>query len=344
MIDCWQSYRRIDVISFLLTAMIQRPRFLPNNMTLMLLGVLLLAVVFPSTGQVTEIFNWCTIFLIGALFFLHGARLSRATVVAGFTHWRLHLTVLACTFLLFPIIVFLAKPLIIQMTSPDIYTGILFLSFLPSTVQSSIAFTSIGKGNVVAAICSASASNILGVFITPILVGLFITAGQTDTHFMDSILKIMYQLFLPFVAGQILQPWIGEWVQRHKLLVKCVDQGTVLSVIYVAFSASMEAGIWHQFSVMTLLSIVIICCFLLAIVMVFITYFSRFLKFSKEDEVAIVFCGSKKSLASGIPIANILFASSQIGLIILPVMIFHQVQLIVCAILAEKYKKRASKT
>lgn len=318
----------------------QRPRFLPNNMTLMLLTTLLLAILFPSSGDFASVLSEISVIFIGLLFFLHGAKLSRETVIAGFIHWRLHVTVLACTFVIFPVITFLLKPFIVAITSPDIYMGILFLSFLPSTVQSSIAFTSIAKGNVAAAICSASASNFLGVFLTPILVGLFMGTAHTNGGFGDSILKIMYQLFLPFVAGQILQPWIGGWVQKHKMIVKCVDQGSVLLVVYVAFSAAMVEGIWSKFSPWAIVAILLVCAILLAFIMVIATVMSRKLGFSKADEVAIVFCGSKKSLASGVPIANVLFNSSSIGLIILPVMFFHQIQLIVCAVMADRYKKQ----
>lgn len=318
----------------------QRPRFLPNNMTLLLMATLLLAILFPSYGDFAKLLSKISVFFIGVLFFLHGAKLSRETAIAGFIHWRLHATVLACTFIIFPVITFLLKPLIVALTSPDIYSGILFLSFLPSTVQSSIAFTSIAKGNVAAAICSASASNFLGVFLTPILVGVFMGTAHTNGDFSDSILKIMYQLFLPFVAGQIVQPWIGGWVQKHKMIVKFVDQGSVLLVVYVAFSAAMIEGLWNKFSPWTIVAIIVVCCILLACIMVISVLLSRKLGFNKADEVAIVFCGSKKSLASGVPIANVLFNSSSIGLIILPVMFFHQIQLIVCAMLAERYKKQ----
>jgi sodium/bile acid cotransporter 7 len=317
-----------------------RPRYLPDNATLLLFLVLLLAILFPSEGQIAVAFDWMTVFMIGLLFFMHGAKLSRTAVVAGMTHWRLHLVVLACTFVVFPIIAIVFKPVLVWLTTPELYVGILYLCLLPSTVQSSIAFTAVAKGNVPAAICSASASNLLGVFLTPVLVGLLIVSGDADHGFMDSILKIVCQLFLPFVAGQLMQPLIGRWVDKNKSWLKWVDQASVMLVVYVAFSEAHAAGIWQQFPMYVIVSLLGISAVLLAMIMCLTMYGSRKMGFNKEDEIAIVFCGSKKSMASGVPMAKVLFASSTVGMMVLPLILFHQLQLIVCAIMAQKYSQR----
>jgi sodium/bile acid cotransporter 7 len=317
-----------------------RPRYLPDNATLLLFLVLLLAILFPSEGKIAVAFDWMTVFMIGLLFFMHGAKLSRTAVVAGMTHWRLHLVVLACTFVVFPIIAIVFKPVLVWLTTPELYVGILYLCLLPSTVQSSIAFTAVAKGNVPAAICSASASNLLGVFLTPVLVGLLIVSGDADHGFMDSILKIVCQLFLPFVAGQLMQPLIGRWVDKNKSWLKWVDQASVMLVVYVAFSEAHAAGIWQQFPMYVIVSLLGISAVLLAMIMCLTMYGSRKMGFNKEDEIAIVFCGSKKSMASGVPMAKVLFASSTVGMMVLPLILFHQLQLIVCAIMAQKYSQR----
>ena len=70
------------------------------------------------------------------------------------------------------------------------------------------------------------------------------------------------------------------------------------------------------------------------------TWTARRLGFSKADEITIVFCGSKKSMVSGIPMVKVLFASSAVGAIVLPLMLFHQMQLMVCAVLAQRYARR----
>lgn len=318
-----------------------RPRFLPDNMTLMLLAVVATASFLPATEAIAPDLNIATVAMIALLFFLHGAKLSREAVIAGATHWRLHLTVLCCTFVLFPLLGLLLKPALLLMLTPDLYLGILFLCLLPSTVQSSIAFTSVARGNVPAAICSASASNLLGIFITPLLVGVLVVSSGGNHSSLDAILKIVYQLLLPFIAGQVARRWIGPWVDSHKGLLKVVDQGSILLVVYAAFSEAVRGGLWQQMPLLAILNLILVCCLLLALVMVLISWISRRLGFSKEDEITIVFCGSKKSLATGVPMAKVLLTSSSISMVILPLMLFHQIQLLVCAVMAGHYAKRA---
>lgn len=317
-----------------------RPRFLPDNMTLLLLAVVLAASFFPCSGQLAVGFNMLTAGMIGLLFFMHGAKLSRAAVVAGVTHWRLHLTVLLFTFAVFPLLGIFLKPVLTWLVTPELYLGILFLCVLPSTVQSSIAFTSVARGNVAAAVCSASASNLIGIFLTPLLVSMLLASSSAGHSSFESILKIIYQLLLPFVAGQIARPLIAAWIERHKNVLKMVDQSSILLVVYVAFSEAVVQGLWKQVPLSMLLSLLLISAVMLAIIMGLTTYASRRFGFNKEDEIAVVFCGSKKSLASGVPMAKVLFASHAVGLVLLPLMIFHQLQLMVCAVIAQRYAAR----
>lgn len=317
-------------------------RLMPDVFTFAILCMVALASVLPVTGESAVVFGDITALAIGLLFFLHGAKLSRDALLSGLTHWRLHLLVLACTFFLFPLLGLVIKPLALLMLTPDLYLGILFLCVLPSTVQSSIAFTAVARGNIPAAICGATASNFLGIFLTPLLVGTLLLHGATATGHsaLDSVVSIVEQLLLPFIAGQLLRPWIGGWIDRNKGMLKYVDQGSILLVVYTAFSASVAEGLWHSISGGTLVALLGVCCLLLALIMILATFLSRRLGFSKEDEITIVFCGSKKSLASGIPMAKVLFAPTSLGMIILPIMLFHQVQLMVCAVLAQKYAQR----
>ena len=317
-----------------------RPRFLPDNMTMMLLAVVLAASFFPAVGKIAAELDIVTVLMIGLLFFLHGAKLSREAVIAGATHWRLHLTVLCCTFVMFPLLGLLLKPALLTLLTPELYMGILFLCVLPSTVQSSIAFTAVARGNVPAAICSASASNLLGIFITPVLVGLMVISSAGSHSSLDSILKIVYQLLLPFIAGQIARRWIGRWVDAHKALLKAVDQSSILLVVYAAFSEAVEQGLWHQLPLTTVLSLVLVCCVLLGLVVMSVSWISRRFGFNKGDEITIVFCGSKKSLATGVPMAKVLMTSSTISMVLLPLMLFHQIQLLVCAVMASRYAAR----
>ncbi|RZI78611.1 MAG: bile acid:sodium symporter [Variovorax sp.] len=320
-----------------------RPRYLPDNFTLALICTVTLASLLPASGGVAHFFEGLTTVAIGALFFLHGAKLSREAILSGITHWRLHLLVLGCTFALFPLLGFALRPVLSPLVTPQLYTGVLFLCVLPATVQSAIAFTSMARGNIPAAVCSASASTLLGVFITPVLVNLLVVphGGGVSGGAVDAIGRILLQLMLPFVAGHLLRPWIGGWIKQRAGALRFVDQGSILLVVYTAFSAAVIEGLWKQVPLSALLGLVLVCGVLLALALVSTTWIARKLGFDKEDEITIVFCGSKKSLASGIPMAKVLFASHAVGAIVLPLMLFHQMQLMVCAVLARRYAMRA---
>ncbi|MBC7668098.1 MAG: bile acid:sodium symporter [Gemmatimonadaceae bacterium] len=305
---------------------------------LLLVSMVILASIIPVRGELAVILGWIVKIAIALLFFLHGAKLSREAVVAGMTHWRLHLLILAFTFVLFPLLgLLIARSGVL---SPTLSTGMLFLCCLPSTVQSSIAFTSIARGNVAAAVWSASASNLLGIFLTPVLVALLMHAHGDTGGGLDSILSIVVQLLLPFVVGQLLRPWVGPWIERHKAIVGKVDRGSILMVVYSAFSAAVVGGIWKIVSIPELFLLLAACAVLLAIVLAATVFGARALGFSKADEVAIVFCGSKKSLASGVPMAGILFPGATAGILVLPLMLFHQLQLMACSVIAQRYGAR----
>ena len=308
--------------------------------TLALLTVVATTSLLPVHGTGAEALGIVTNLAIGVMFFLYGARLPREAVVSGLTHWRLHVLVLLSTFVLFPLLALGANVLVPHFLSRDLYVGIVYLAVLPSTVQSSIAFTSIARGNVAAAICSASASNLIGMVLTPVMVGLLLTAHGGGLS-LQAVEAIAAQLFLPFVAGQLLRPWLGRWAERNRKLLSYTDRGSILLVVYGAFSEAVVGGIWHQLPVADLLVMVALDGALLALVLTITTLVSRAFGFSKEDEIAIVFCGSKKSLASGVPMANVLFAGQAIGVIVLPLMLFHQIQLMACAALARRYAARA---
>jgi sodium/bile acid cotransporter 7 len=309
--------------------------------TILIMMMVLLASFVPASGTPAVALGHVTTFAIALLFFLHGAKLSREAVAAGLTHWRLHLLVLASTFVMFPLLGLALKPVAMALLTPELYLGILFLCALPSTVQSSIAFTAMARGNVAAAVCSASASNFIGIFLTPLLVSMLVVRGAAGGSALDSILSIVGQLLLPFLAGQFLRPRIGAWVDRHKPVLRWVDQASILLVVYTAFSESVIEGLWHKLTLPSLVSLAAISCAMLAIALLLATFVSRKLGFDKEDEIVIVFCGSKKSLASGVPMAKVLFPHAALGTIILPLMLFHQIQLMVCALLAQRFARRS---
>ena len=313
-----------------------------DRFTILLFVMVILASILPVSGHAAEIFSVITTAAIAVLFFLHGAKLSREAVMQGLTHWKLHGLVFAITFAVFPILGLLAKPILVPMLGQELYWGFLFMCFLPSTVQSSIAFTSVARGNVAAAVCSASFSNIIGMFITPIMVAFFIL-WQTSHGFdpTSSIIQITLLLLVPFILGQILRPYVFPHMQKRPKIVKVFDQGSILMVVYGAFSSAVVAGLWSQISMSTLMLLILACSVLLTLIMLLSLYIPKWLGFNVADQKTIFFCGSKKTLASGVPMAQILFIGQPIGMIVLPIMIFHQIQLMVCGVVANYWSKQS---
>ena len=307
--------------------------------TITLITVVLLASFFPAEGGFVPFFEGLTTAAIALLFFMHGAKLAREAIIAGGRHWRLQLWGRCSTFVVFPVLGVLFAWWAPVNVDPMLYTGFLYLCILPATVQSAIAFTSLAGGNVAAAVCSASASSRLGIFLSPLLVGLVMNMHGAEGS-LEQVGKIMLQLLLPFVLGHLSRPWIGNWVSRHKKWIAKTDQSSILLVVYSAFSEAVVNGIWHKVGIGSLLFIVVVSIVLLAIVIGINVFVARKCGFNKADEITIVFCGSKKSLANGIPMANILFPTSVIGMMVLPLMIFHQIQLMVCAVLARRYTQQ----
>jgi sodium/bile acid cotransporter 7 len=305
---------------------------------LSLLATVLLASLLPARGGYAMFASYLADAGIVLLFFLHGAKLSREAIWGGLRNWPLHLAVLATTFLFFPLIGLGLSHL--PGVDSSLATGILFLTLLPSTVQSSIAFTAIARGNVAAAICSASFSNLLGIVVTPALVALTMQAEGGAGVSLASVEGILLQLLAPFVAGHLLRPWIGGFVGRHKAMLTIVDRGSILLVVYTAFGAAVVEGLWTRVSPGDLGRLVLLCLLLLGIVLTTTYIIARLMRLSPEDAIVLQFCGSKKSLASGVPMAGVLFPAAQVGIVLLPVMLFHQIQLIACAMLARHYAER----
>jgi len=316
---------------------IQRLRLVFDNFTLILTAVVLLATALPAQGVGAVFFEWLTRFAIALLFFMHGAKLSREAIIAGATHWRLHLLVFAFTFIVFPIIGWALGPILLPLLGMPLLIGMLYLCALPGTVQSAIAFTSIAGGNVPAAVCSASASSLIGIVLTPFLLQLLLQADAGTAGMLDSIIQISLQLLLPFIIGHLSRPLTAKWINRNSSWLSWVDQSSILLVVYTAFSESVIGGLWTTVPPSSLLILTAVCIILLIFVLALSTFLARRLNFNREDEIAIVFCGSKKSLATGVPMAQVIFSASAIGPALLPIMIFHQIQLMACALMANRY-------
>ncbi|MEU3038195.1 bile acid:sodium symporter family protein [Streptomyces griseoaurantiacus] len=316
------------------------PRRMPvDPYIVLLLATVGLAALVPARGLAADTVSGASTAAIAFLFFLYGARLSTREAMDGLRHWRLHLTVLICTFVVFPLLGLAARGLVPVLLTHSLYTGLLFLTLVPSTIQSSIAFTSMARGNVPAAICAGSFSSLVGIVVTPLLAAALL-GGSGGGFSADSLIKIVLQLLVPFVAGQVLRRWIGGFVTRHKKVLGLVDRGSILLVVYTAFSEGMVRGIWHQVSPARLAGLLGVEAVLLAVMLASTWYGARALGFGREDRIAIQFAGSKKSLASGLPMASVLFGA-QASLAVLPLMLFHQMQLMVCAVIAKRRARDA---
>jgi sodium/bile acid cotransporter 7 len=308
-------------------------RLLPDRFILWLLAAAAAGILLPVRGSAAQGVDAFTLAAIFALFFLHGVRLPRDALKSGMTDWRLHAAILAMTFAFFPAAAFLLSLALPGLLSPALWTGFLFLSALPSTVQSAIAYTSMARGNVAGAVAAAAFSNLAGVFLTPLLVVAMLGAEGASVS-TGGILRIVLLLFAPFAVGHALRPSLRAPVEARPGLTRTVDKGTILLAVYGAFSAATAGGIWSSVPPADLATLLALCLLLLAIVLA--AAWSLGSAFPKESRAAILFCGSVKSLASGAPMARILFPGAAAGLVILPVMIFHTAQLIVCAWIAAR--------
>jgi len=303
---------------------------------LALVGCVLLASFAPARGSFATGLSSVTYWAVALLFFLYGAKLSTATITQGLTNWRLQLLCLLCTFALFPVLTIAMSPLTSSLLPAAVAVGFLYVGCLPSTVQSSIAFTSVSNGNVAGAICAASISNLLGVVLSPVLLSLLIVTHSDVSIDPSAIWKICQQILLPFVVGQLCRPLLSGFLNRHKLPTMIVDRGSILLIVYSAFSAGVVNGIWQVISVEGLAIIVALCAGLLAVVMGISLAAGRVTGMARPDSLSLLYVGSTKSLATGLPMAGILFAGENISLIVLPIMVFHLIQLMVCAVISQR--------
>jgi sodium/bile acid cotransporter 7 len=307
-------------------------------MAAMLLAVVA-ASVWPAAGLGQARLDVASTIAVSLLFFFHGAALSPREIRQGAGQWRLHLFIFAVTFAVFPLLTLPIGLVSNRWLPRDLAMGFLYLGALPSAVSSSIAFTSVARGNIPGAVCSAAASNVFGLLLTPLLVSLLLQANAAGTFDLASAArKVVLELLAPFAAGQVCRRFALAAIARHKRRLEQYDQAVIVLVIYAAFSRSVVEGLWSKLPPTLLIVTVCLCLILLVVILGLTATGAKLLGFTREDEIAAVFCGSKKSLATGLPLAQVLFAGAPgFGLIILPIMIYNQVQILVGAALARRY-------
>ena len=316
-------------------------RFGFDRYMMLLVATVALATVLPARGAAAEVLGQVSYWIIALLFFLYGARLTTATIAAGLTNWRLQLAVLTLTFGLFPLLALVLNPLAALWLPAAIGVGFLYIGCMPSTVQSAIAFTAVSQGNVAGAVCAASLSNLIGVLLSPLLFAVLIPGGSGYGVDPSAVWKIVQQILLPFALGQLCRPLLAGLLTRYRTPTMIVDRGSILLIVYAAFSAGVVNGIWQVISAGSLAILAALCLGLLAAVMGAALLIGRAAGMDHADLMALLYCGSTKSLATGLPMAGILFAGQDISLLILPLMLFHLLQLGASAIIAQRMMARA---
>lgn len=301
----------------------------------------LLAAVWPVRGVAVAPYGLATKIAVALLFFLYGARLPRDVVFAGLIRWRLHLLTLGITFVFYPLIGVAALAMPEAMLGSALTAGFVYLCCMPSTIQSSVALVATARGDIAAAVCSASASNLIGVVLSPVLVGLLIHSQGGGGISVAAIQGVVLQLLLPFAVGQLLHPWLGGWTQKNKRWLAPYDRATILMIVYGAFSAAVVGGVWREVTWPQIAVLTALCGLLLSLVMTLSIRAARAAGFPAADEIVVAFCGTQKGLAAGVPMAALLFPPAAVGLIVLPLMIYHQLQLMACAVMAGRYARRA---
>jgi solute carrier family 10 (sodium/bile acid cotransporter), member 7 len=280
---------------------------------------------------------------VALIFFLHGVALSFAALKAGTLRWPLHLVVQSSTFLLFPLLGLALNVALGEHVSPELKLGLFFLCALPSTVSSSVALTAAARGNVAGAVFNATLSSLIGIFLTPLWIAFVLNTRGNSLEIGPVILDLLRWLVLPLAVGQAMRPLFGKWVGRHKARISSVDRWTILLLVYTSFCDSFKEGVWTRVTTLQLLLILGIAVGLFALVMWTVSLAASALKFSREDKIAAMFCGTKKTLASGVPMAKLIFgAHPALGLILLPIMIYHPLQLVICGVLAQRWARRSA--
>ena len=279
---------------------------------------------------------------VALIFFLNGVSLSFAAMKAGAMRWPVHLAVQATTFLVFPLTGVVLLWISDAWMPEELAIGFFFLCALPSTVSSSVALTAAARGNAPAAVFNATLSSLIGVVVTPLWVSWRLKAEGGGIDAGGVIVDLLLWLVLPLLAGQVARRWLAGWAGRNKRRIQTVDRGTILLIIYTSFCDSIARGVWSEQGAGVVAMAAAGSLVLFFAVMGIVSAVARLAGFSVEDRIAAVFCGSKKTIASGVPMAQLLFAADpRLGVILLPLMIYHSLQLVICGVLAGRWARRS---
>ncbi len=309
-----------------------------------MIAAIFLACLFPNPGARGGWMHPEVLVKVGValIFFLHGVALSFDKLKAGTLRWPLHLIVQCATFVFFPLLGWLFLKLFGRFLPTDLGTGFFYLCALPSTVSSSVAMTAAARGNVPVAVFNATLSSLIGIFLTPLWIGLVIGTSGGSLPLGKVVLDLVLWLLLPLVIGQLSRPVLGKWALGHKPFINNVDKITILLLVYTSFCDSVVDGVWPKNGASVLLPAFVGAIVLFVIVFATLRAVCAKSNIPPDDSTAVIFCGTKKTLASGVPMAHLIFgANPGLGLILLPILIYHPLQLAICGWLASRWAKRA---
>nr|WP_218885288.1 bile acid:sodium symporter family protein [Kineococcus aurantiacus] len=299
------------------------------------LAAVALAAVLPAGGTPAAALSWVTTVGVGALFLVYGARTAPAEALAGLRDWRLQGSVAAATYVLFPVLGLLLSLAVAPFLAGGLVAGVLFLAVLPSTVQSCVVFTATAGGDVPAAVVGATASNLAGIVLTPVLAALLLGSSAAGPD-GAAVGRIVLQLLVPFLAGLLAGRWVGPWVRAHRAPLTLLDRGVIVAVVYAAFSRGVRQGVWREVGAGEV-AVVLLCAAVLLSAVLAVTWWAPLLwRAGRPARVTTAFCGSNKSLATGLPMATVLFDPHAVGLVALPVILYHPLQITVCSFLAAR--------
>ncbi|WP_298333370.1 bile acid:sodium symporter family protein [uncultured Erythrobacter sp.] len=321
--------------------MLKRLSILADPMIAVLLLATLLASVLPATGEARIIAQATSNVAIFLLFLVNGMRIARGEIARGLANWRFFLPLFAWVFGAMPLIGFGLSNVATNLLPPLVALGFLFLGALPSTIQSATSYTSLGGGNVALSVVGAALINIAGVFITAPLFALLAGSEAADIG-TETIVRIGVILILPFLIGQAVQGWTIDWLQERKSNVAWLDRIVIGIAVYVAFSGAVEQGLGQIFGPIGWLALIGLIIFYLIAASGGAWLMANILKISREDRIAFLFAGAQKSVAIGAPLAAILFAPDVAGFVIAPLLLYHLLQLMIAAPLANILAKKAS--
>ncbi len=314
-----------------------------DRFVLALAAAVILAIIWPEPGRTHGMlqWQWITTYGICGVFFLYGLTLKPERMREGLMCWKAHLVIVFTTFGLFPLVVLLGLALAPDAMPEAAKVGFFYIAALPSTVSSSVAMVSLARGNIPVAIFNATLSSLLGVFLTPTLMAWYLKTAGTPIDLRPTIIKIVLLVLLPIVVGQVARRWLSDWAQRHNSFIKQADRAIILAIVYGAFCDSVVEGVWVKHDVLVVVKIAVGTVLLFTVIYALMLLITKLFKFETKERIAVLFCGSKKSLATGVPLAPLIFAGrGDIGLTILPIMLFHFFQLLIVAFLAARYGER----